>query len=55
MACALKELPGKRSYLNDVTKYQCECSMSSENESVSGGTALEGIPVVKGDKFDVKF
>lgn len=42
MACALKELPGKLSYLNDVTEYQPECSVSSENESILwGGATLD--------------
>lgn len=51
MACALKELPGKLSYLNDVIEYQPECYVSSENESILwGGATLECITVVKGEK-----
>lgn len=55
MACALKELPGKLSYLNDVTEYQPECYVSSEKESILWrGATLECITVVKGERCGSK-
>lgn len=55
MTCALKELPGELSYLNDVIEYQPECYVSSENESILwGGATLECITVVKGEKCGSK-
>lgn len=48
-----QELPGKLSYLNDVTKYQPECYVSSENESrLWGGVTLEGI-TAKGESVEL--